>query len=236
MSEGCPEVNSGEGDQNSVGAAADVTIGTTPTPALCYRFAPDLWDRAGFSFGALQNNRLGRLAYEQDHLVSVAEGAVGLWLSVGVAVSTMLFGLVWLGKAGSATQRVAYFFIVLLGLGLLMLVGRWLWLGERDVSQGRVDSFCGELTKWKERDAEGDPYYGLRHGSFEVRMSSEAYAALPMTAHYRIYFSPRVHAALNVEEHAYDAPHEVPSRHESAASSLPARLLALVPSKIHKRV
>jgi hypothetical protein len=200
-------MNSRQGDQNPVETRFDLMSGTTPTPALSYyRFPFDLWDRAGYSLEALPTNRLGSLAVEQDHLVT--EGWLGLWLSGLFAFGLVLFGLVGLNNP---TKRVGSIVLGLLGLFLLMLCARSLLWRVRDLSEGRADSFCSELTKWKETDGEGDPFYGLRQGSFEARLSSKAYATLPKTAHYRIYFSPRTHQVVNVEEHADNGPHEVPS-------------------------
>jgi hypothetical protein len=194
-----------EGDRSPGETGADLMSGTTPNPTSSfYRFSGDFWDRAGFSVDALRDNRLGRLDEEQVHLIFDLFQRPGEWfllLYAAAMVNVWVNGAITHPSLGLSIAA-GTFVLVILAIFAFGLGGLW-----RDANSGRVESFCGELTKWEDFDPEGPDLYGLRHGSFSVDLPTDAFTALPKTAHYRIYFTPTTHKVVNVEEHGEDAPH-----------------------------
>jgi hypothetical protein len=171
-------------------------------------WAVPFWDPAGLSLEALPDNRLGRLDGGQVHLIFDLFERPGTWRA---AVPTAVLLWVALNAYTDHPSLLSILFVVcMLGIvGMYAWVLRRLW---RDAQSGRVESLCGELTKWEDFDPEGPDLYGLKLGSFSVDLPSQAYEALPKTAHYRIYFTPITGKVVNVDEHADDALHEIPFR------------------------
>jgi hypothetical protein len=200
-----PTNDSLERDHSSVDTGPDLTSGTRPTPGLTFHHFDDhFWDTAHFSSQALPDNRLGRLAEEQRHLMRELFQRPGTWLLIvaGVLIQ-MLIVSATINKPSLVGSIFVAFFVLSAVIGLTWhLAGLW-----RDSRSGRVDSLCGELTKW-----EDDGRHVLKHRSLSVDLSSEAYKALPARAHYRIYFTPNTRKVVNVDTHSSDAPHEVGSR------------------------
>lgn len=198
-----------ESDRSPRETGADLMSGTANPPSSFDCFSEDFWDRAGFSVDALPDNRLGRLDEEQVHLIFDLFQRPGEWyvlLYTAVFLTAMVIG---------AISHPSLGFSIVAGASVLCILainafGLWrLW---KDSHSGRVESFCGELTKWEDFDPEGPDLYGLRHGSFSVGLSTDAFKALPEIAHYRIYFTPTTRQVVNVDTHSSDAPHELASR------------------------
>jgi hypothetical protein len=199
-------VYSPEGDRNPIETGVEANRGTTPiAEPTVYRFASDFWDRAGYSIDALPTNQDGRLAEGQGYEIfeiflktnGIAAATTAIWvvalLSVVVNSSNLLL------RAG----------LVAVVIGVC---GLWAWMVSdnwKGCASGQVDSFCGDLTKFHDWEPEGPDLHGLRNGSLVFKVSSEAYDALPETAHYRIFFEPRTRDVVNIDEHSDDAPHGI---------------------------
>lgn len=196
-----------EGDQNPLETRADAASGTTSPEPSHYRFPSDFWDRAGYSIDGLPTNRDGSLAEGQGYEMFEIFLRANAYPAAGAAV----FVVALLGAAINSSNLLLRISLEAVAIGI---VAGWALIVSRNWKgwhSGRVDSFCGDLTKFNDWDPEGPDLHGLRRGNLEFNVSPEVYAALPKTAHYRIYFEPRTRDVINVDEHSDDAPHEVSS-------------------------
>jgi hypothetical protein len=195
-----------EGDQNPVETGVDVASGATPQPQH-HRFPSYFWDRAGYSIDGLPDNQDGRLVEGQGfEMFEIFLRAYG-YPAAGAAV----FVVALLGAAINSSNLLLRISLEAVAIGIVAGWALMVWHNWKGWHSGRVNSFCGDLTKFNDWDAEGPDLHGLRSGTLEFNVSPEVYAALPKTAHYRIYFEPRTRDVVNVDEHSDDAPHEVPS-------------------------
>jgi hypothetical protein len=195
-------------DQEPVETGVDVASGATPQPQH-HRFPSYFWDRAGYSIDGLPANRDGSLAEGQDYEMFEIFLRANGYPTAGAAV----FVVALLGAAINSSNLLLRISLEAAAIGIVAgwaLIVSNNWKGWRS---GRVDSFCGDLTKLHDWDVEGPDLHCLRSASGVMfNVSPEAYDELPKTAHYRIYFEPRTRDVVNVDEHSDDAPHEVPSR------------------------
>ena len=184
-----------------------------PSDAVYHRFPPDFWEKVGFAQNSLADNRLGRLAEDQEIFFMGDAFRVGCNVVFVLGALLVVLAVV----AHRSTFKPVEF---MAAVGLLLAFAAFFSFFtmsmlrdlNRDRNQRQVLSFCGELTSWISLNTEGftDDLHGLQHESHSVHTTEKAWAALPKKAHYRIYFTPRQRNVVNVEEHTDDAPHVWP--------------------------